>query len=206
MFWVKDRVTNVFSLISGENVFSAWHSNLIVSLLKNYISQPQTKCEFLPISLMMKMMTMTTMMVMTMMMMMMNHSSAPSPPGRVVAVSGGTGDLLVAWTPPKQPNGRLLQYTVTLIFKKHWNKQQKPCCRYIGATKGVGGSQWHENARFEKMAKNKGNVEKLFKTCPGVGRHVLPGNSRPSHWTHVTISTRISLDEHFGSEHIYWQG
>ena len=113
MFWVKDRVTNLFSLIAGENVFSAWHSNLIVSLLKNYISQPQTKCEFLPISLMMKMMTMTTMMVMTMMMMMMNHSPAPSPPGRVVAVSGGTGDLLVAWTPPNQPNGRLLQYTVT---------------------------------------------------------------------------------------------
>ena len=79
----------------------------------------QKKCEFLPNSLMMKMMTTATMMVMTMMMMMMNFFPAPSPPGRVVAVSGGTGDLLVAWTPPKQPNGRLLQYTVTLIFKKH---------------------------------------------------------------------------------------
>ena len=41
MFWVKDRVTNVFSLISGENVFSAWHSNIIVSLLKNDTSQPK---------------------------------------------------------------------------------------------------------------------------------------------------------------------
>ena len=37
---------------------------------------------------------------------------APSPPGRVVAVSGGRGNLLVAWTQPNRPNGRLLQYTV----------------------------------------------------------------------------------------------
>ena len=44
-------------------------------------------------------------------------SPAPSPPGRVVAVSGGRGDLLVGWTPPKQPNGRLLQYTVTTRTK-----------------------------------------------------------------------------------------
>ena len=47
-----------------------------------------------------------------------NVFSAPSPPGRVVAVSGGAGDLLVAWTQPKQPNGRLLQYTVSATEKK----------------------------------------------------------------------------------------